>query len=193
MGWKNVKEYYRIDHQVQITEEGICIGSPYVHAIIVISLDGEIVKAYDRQNEKLKRYQADLNADPRKLRELIALPDTFSASIPIYTYHGAAIIEKFCEELGWPNVTHDGLMMYENTFFALKEDALSAARTNCEASIMLRQLEISDQRQRMAKSRERLQELLDNARKLGLSFPIEAPHGELERAILEEPAKREEV
>jgi len=36
MGWKNIKEHYRINHYVQVTEQGICIGSPYIHNIIVI-------------------------------------------------------------------------------------------------------------------------------------------------------------
>lgn len=173
MGWKNVKEHYRIDHQVEVTEEGICIGSPYVHALIIISSDGILIKEYDRtHNDKLMRYQAEMKADPAKLRELIALPDTFNASIPVYTYRGAQIIEKRCEELGWPNVTHDGDMMYQNTFFSNREDAIEAARTNCAAAILLRRMEISDQRQRMAKSEARLQELLNNALALGL--PIQA-------------------
>ncbi|RVQ01985.1 hypothetical protein [Sinorhizobium meliloti] len=172
MGWKNVKEHYRIDHQVEVTEEGICIGSPYVHAIIVISLDGALIKEADRTlNEKLMRYQFEMKADPAKLRHLVVSPDTFSASIPVYTYRGAEIIEKRCEELGWPNVTHDGDMMYENTFFANREGAVEAAKSNCEASILLRRMEISDQQQRMAKSKARLEELLDNAKKLGLPVP----------------------
>ncbi|RVJ69033.1 hypothetical protein CN167_27505 [Sinorhizobium medicae] len=172
MGWKNVKEHYRIDHQVEVTEEGICIGSPYVHAIIVISLDGALIKEADRTlNEKLMRYQFEMKADPAKLRDLVVSPDTFSASIPVYTYRGAEIIEKRCEELGWPNVTHDGDMMYENTFFANREGAVEAAKSNCEASILLRLMEISDQQQRMAKSKARLEELLDNAKKLGLPVP----------------------
>lgn len=189
MGWKNVKEYYRIDHQVEITDEGLCIGSAYVHAIIVISLDGAIVKEDDRTlNEKLMRYQAEMKADPAKLRDLITSPDSFTASIPVYTYRGAEIIEKCCAQLGWPNVTHDGQMMYENTFFAQKEEALDAARRNCEASIMLRRMEISDQHKRMAKSTARLEELLDNAKTLGLSVPVDAAYGDPRRTALEEAA-----
>jgi len=44
MGWKNVKEHYRIGHSVQVTEQGVCIGSPYVHNLIVVGLDGRFVK-----------------------------------------------------------------------------------------------------------------------------------------------------
>ena len=32
MGWKNIKEHYRIGHTVHVTDKGICIGSPYIQA-----------------------------------------------------------------------------------------------------------------------------------------------------------------
>ncbi len=170
MGWKNVKEHYRIDHQVQVTNEGICIGSPYIHAIIVISLDGTLIKENDRTlNDKLSRYQAEMKADPDKLRDLVLSEDKFSSSIPVYTYDGATIVQKFCEELGWPNVTHDGAMMYDNTFFADREAAVEAAKRNCEAAILLRTSEIAGLRSSIASSSDRLDELLSQAKELGLS------------------------
>ena len=107
---------------MQVTPAGICIGSGYIHDIIVISADrGEIVKRYEPRrgwssNENLVRYQAEMDADPLKLAELVAAEDVFERSIPVFTYEGGAIVEKQCEELGWPNVTHDGSMQFENTF-----------------------------------------------------------------------------
>lgn len=122
MGWKAVRDHYRIEHTVQVTHAGICIGSPYIHDIIVISAErGEIVKRYDpgqgwSRNDKLDRYQSEMDADPFKLADLVAHPDAFERSIPVFTYEGGEIVEKQCEELGYPNVTHDGCMQYENTF-----------------------------------------------------------------------------
>ncbi len=119
MGWKAVRDHYRIKHNVQVVEgKGICIGSPYVHDIIVISLDrGEITRVWnDDGRGELGRYVAEMRADPFKLAELVAAEDVFEKSIPVYTYEGGDIIEKRCEELGYPNVTHDGCMQYENTF-----------------------------------------------------------------------------
>lgn len=122
MGWKAVRDHYRIDHLVQVTPSGICIGSAFIHDIIVIDPDrGEITKRYDpgrgwSRNEDLDRYQSEMEADPFMLAELVAMPDTFERSITVYTYEGGAILEKKCEELGWPNVTHDGCMQYENMF-----------------------------------------------------------------------------
>lgn len=123
MGWKAVRDHYRIEHIVQVVpEKGICIGSGYIHDIIVISLDrGEITKRYDpgrgwSRNADLDRYQDEMDADPFKLSELVAAEDVFDRSIPVFTYQGGEIIEKLCEEVGWPNPTHDGQMQFENTF-----------------------------------------------------------------------------
>ncbi|TDW65385.1 hypothetical protein EDF57_103569 [Novosphingobium sp. PhB55] len=138
MGWKSVKEYYRITHDVAVyPEKGICIGSPYIHDIIVISMaTGAIVRRWGGPHrDPISRYLAEMDADPAKLAELVAQQDTFERSIPVYTYEGADIVECFCEELGWPNVTHDGRMMYENTFSADRDQVVKWALRNARASV----------------------------------------------------------
>ncbi len=128
MGWKNVKEHYRISHIVQVTEEGICIGSGFIHNLIVIGSTGELVKRYDSNaDEHLERYQREMDADPEMLRLLAETPDTFSKSITVYTYEDGNILEKQCEELGYPNVTHDGFLMYENTYSTDKMEIVRMA------------------------------------------------------------------
>jgi hypothetical protein len=118
MGWKNVKDYYRISHIVQIYDGKIIIGSPYIHDLIRVAFDGKVSwgNLGPSSNFNLSRYFREMTADPGKLKELIDTPDTFTGDLPVYTYDGAEIIEKKCEEYGWPNVTHDGCLMYENTF-----------------------------------------------------------------------------
>lgn len=139
MGWKAFKEHYRIAHDVQIVpDKGICIGSAYVHDIIVVGLDGVITRVWSpRPGDELARYQEEISADPAKAKALIEQPDTFERSITVFTYEGSEIIECACEELGWPNVTHDGRMMYENTFSADRAEvvawAIRSARSSIEA------------------------------------------------------------
>ena len=137
MSWKNVKDHYQVEHSVKITSEGICIGSPYIHNIIVIGLDGIVKKPYEngRTNEDLRRIQDAFDADPEKLKELVLSPDTFKKSLTVYTYNGSEIIEKKCEELGWPNITHDGCMMYENTFSADKLKVVALAKKNIQLRV----------------------------------------------------------
>jgi hypothetical protein len=136
VGWKNVKEHYRIGHIVQVTNEGICIGSGYISDIIVIDPStGSLTKRYDRGNDELSRYQSELEADPETLRRLIATPDRFAKAVPVYTFAGADIIEVLCEEPGWPNVTHDGSIMYANTFSPDRKQVILWAKQNADTAV----------------------------------------------------------
>ncbi len=172
MGWKNVKSAYRIGHIVQVTSEGICIGSGYIHDLIVLSLDGAIVKRYaERGNEDLARYQSEMDADPARLRELVASADTFEKSVPVYTYDGASIIEKQCEEIGWPNVTHDGMVMYENTFSTDKAFIVEKAKQNAKAGIAWRTRAIETARAELEELNQRLAAAQGDLERLEAEFP----------------------
>lgn len=88
MGWKNVKERYRIDHHVQVTQRGICIGSAYIHDLIVIGLNGVIIKPYRAceglgwgVNPDLKRYETEMLADLEALRKAVLEPDTLLGTV----------------------------------------------------------------------------------------------------------------
>ncbi|MBF5091955.1 hypothetical protein F1640_18545 [Novosphingobium sp. NBM11] len=121
MGWKAIKDHYRIGHMVHVRDGLICIGSPFIPDIITLNPFGQFVKRYDPgrgwpQNDDLARYMAEIEADPEKCRELAQAEDVFATTIPVYTYDENSIIECACEELGYPNVTHDGRLMYDNTF-----------------------------------------------------------------------------
>ena len=138
MGWKNVKEHYGITHIVQVTEKGICIGSSYVHNIIVIRPGLKIGRSHIGGAEMM-RLVAAMEADRSKLRALIEAPDTFAASIPVYTFtYDGEIVKKFCEAPGWPNITHDGQLMYDNTHFLDRAQAVAKARAELEASVQHR-------------------------------------------------------
>lgn len=168
MGWKNVKEHYHIGHFVQVTDKGICIGSGYVHDLIVISRDGEIVKQSEicRGSEDLERYVKELKSDPEKLKRLIAEPDTFTASITVYTYEGGEILEKQCEVLGWPNVTHDGQMMYENTYWTDRAKAVSRAMANALSWVDAMKERVVRKREELAEAETDCDEWCKNVRKL---------------------------
>ena len=174
MGWKNFKEGYKIEHQVRVTSEGICIGSSYIPDIIVVGLDGKIKKRYaDRGNEDLCRYMAEIDADPEKLLRLITTPDTFTANVVVYTYEGGNIREALCETPGWPNVTHAGEMMYENSFSTNKADVVRWAKRNCEASIQFMRDDIQRAKDAIAAREAELAKFLEDNAKLVAEFPDE--------------------
>ena len=157
MSWKNVRDHYRIGHTIQITESGICIGSPYIHDLIVVGLDGVVRKRADgRINEDLHRYLVEMDADPGKLRQLVLTPDVFGADVSVYTYEGGDIIEKRCETPGWPNVTHDGRLMYNNTFSTDKSEVVKWAKRNADLGIESARQHVADAENKLAKCRARL-------------------------------------
>lgn len=171
MGWKNVKEHYRIGHIVQVREGDIVIGSPYVSALIAVSPDGTITKYCDCTNEDLTRYLREFEADPTKLRELVAAPDSFTRSLPVFTYDEGQVIEKQCEEFGWPNITHDGCLMYENTFSHDKMKVVQRAKVNCRAGIKLFRERIIEQRKKLSETEGNLARDEAALAKLDAEFP----------------------
>lgn len=177
MGFKKLKEHYRIGHAVCVTKAGICIGSPYIHDIIVIGMDGEIKKRYEdgKTNDDLLRYQKEMDADPEKLREVVQAKDIFEAAIPVYTYEGGNIIKKLCEKTGWPNVTHDGDLMYENTYSTDKHKVVKWAKENAEAGIELGQRRVEEIKADLAKMEELVKESQADLAKLESDYPKSNP------------------
>ncbi len=129
MGWKKVKEHYEIKHIVQVDSRRdygkvpcILIGSPYIGDIIVIRIsDAKILKRYDGSrftNELLFELQPKLDEDEKNgtLKRLIDENDTFDRLLPVYNIQRRRIVKMYCESYGYPNVTTDGQLMYENTF-----------------------------------------------------------------------------
>lgn len=172
MGWKKVREHYRIGHTVHVRDGCICIGSPYISEIIVIRPDGTLKKRDDgRANADLARYQREMDADPVLLRQLIAAPDTFTASVPVFTYQGGTIIEKQCEATGWPNVTHDGVLMYDNIFSTDRAQIVAFAKRNAEAGIEIFTRNIQDMKSRLAIQEAHLAEAAADLVKLQADYP----------------------
>lgn len=135
MGWKTLKETYSIEHTVCVTSAGVCIGSTYVHDLAVIDPQSGRVRTNDVFRDFLtKNYPALAAAEPEEILALIQAEDSFDNSVPVYTYDGAVIVEKHCETLGWPNVTHDGDLMYENTYSPDRDIVIGWAKRNAQLS-----------------------------------------------------------
>lgn len=164
MGWKAIKDHYRIGHIVQVTEKGICIGSAYIHDLIVISPDGSQVTpvSYGLSGDLVRVYD-EITGDPKKLKELLSAEDRFETTITVYTYDGSNILEKHCEALGWPNVTHDGVLMYDGDRFSVDRDqVIRWALKDTEASVRIRAEMVTDQEVRLNEVRDRYEQAVTN-------------------------------
>lgn len=180
MSWKNVKDFYRIGHTVQIREGRICIGSSYVSDLIRVSFQGEVTwgNLGPASNEDLARYHKEMTADLGKLKELIDTPDTFAVSLPVFTYEGGEILEKQCEAYGWPNVTHDGLLQYNNTFSANRDTVVEWAKTNARLGIEAGDRRREEVRREAEKVEVWRTEYVEALAKLERDFPSVTPAAE---------------
>ena len=135
-------------------------------------MDGVLKVRYQNgYNEHLKRYQSEMDADPVKLAELVTSPDKFDTSIPVYTYNEGKIIEKQCEVLGWPNCTHDGEIMYENKFFADKNDAVKDAKNDVICAVEVIEGNIKTKEAELNKSRALLRDYQQALIALNIDYP----------------------
>lgn len=156
MGWKKVKEHYRIDHIVKVSEGNIHIGSPYIGDIVVVRPDGKIIERDVPGRGEIKRYQDEIDADPALFSRLYAEADLFEASIPVYGWNDDGIIETFCEEIGWPNVTHDGDVMYENRYSPDREQAVKWALKDARLAVSCYQRNVGEAEAEVRRRRDQL-------------------------------------
>lgn len=178
MGWKSVREHYGIEGAnriVQVVDGQIYIGVQYIQDLMKISVDGVLVKKDDvLGSADFARYAKKMEEDPEKLKELVKAKDVFSKSIVVYTYDGGQILEKECEEPGWPNVTHDGLLMYENTFSTEKAKVIKWARENASAGVNLCRRQVMDAEDALERARTQLIEQEEALRVLERDYPKDA-------------------
>jgi hypothetical protein len=172
MGWNAIKQHYGIEHIVQVIGTDIHIGSVCIPDLIIIGADGTLKKRYTSHgNGDLLRYQREMDADPKTLRCLIAIPDTFKASIPIYTYEDSNIIEKQCETPHWPNCTHDGTPMYANKYTLNKSEAIHWAKRNADRQIKELHELIAEDEKTLAHHRRQLADKQAAREKLETNHP----------------------
>jgi hypothetical protein len=128
MGWKNVKDHYGITDVVHVRDGHIRIGALGDFNIIVIDPEGKIISARKTDNADISRHLAEMRADRKKVRALVAAPDTFRETFPVYTCSGSQIVEARCERYGFPHTTTDGELMHTH-FYPEREQALEYGRS----------------------------------------------------------------
>ena len=152
MGHKTVRETFGIEehHLVHIRDGKLCIGAEYVPEALMFSLEtGESLRENLGGFSSFDTYLLRM-ADPIAVKAAIATPDVFDRSITVYTFDGGEIIEKQCETLGWPNVTHDGYLMFANTFSDDREKVKRWALEEAQCGIRIGHRLIRDTRSQLA-------------------------------------------
>ncbi len=153
----------------------LAVGSGYIHNIISVDVKTLDLKTSgnrgrdDLAYDELKQIYDKLREliDNGAIKEIIEQDDVIESPVSVYTYDNGRIITKYAEKYGWPNVTHDGFLMYENQYFKTPHEAVEAGMENYKASIELwerSRLNVLDNLQKIddgiAESKKYLNELL---------------------------------
>ncbi|MBN8422896.1 MAG: hypothetical protein J0L73_28565 [Verrucomicrobia bacterium] len=178
MGLKSLKEHFRIGHIIaRYADKGVCIGSSYVHNLIHVSETGEVKWSSElgkSGNEDLCRYMQDMSADPDTVARLLAEPDEFSASLPVYTFKDGQVVEELCEKRGWPNLTHAGELMYDNSHFSTPEEAATHAKRELFSGIRIITEQVVDLDAKLKERRELIHTMTEQLTNLVLLYPASA-------------------
>lgn len=171
MGWKNIKERFSIEHIVCVEGGRLRVGSGYVRGLIEIDMSTGVVVVNPTFPDMKQKYPDLFAASPEEVRALISAPDSFERSLPVYAYRGAEIIEKACEEYGWPHATHDGEVQYDNSHSPDRAKVVAWAKQSAAAEVKWLAERLERARQEVREIEERLKEAQGTAEQLAREHP----------------------
>lgn len=129
MGWKAFKEHFAITHILSVDGNTCYIGSPYVFNLVSVDMLSGARQVNRVLPDFLVRHYPLLEAASDDLVvALFAQVDEFGPGVPVFSCVDGRIVEHRCETPGWPNVTHEGELMFNNEFFVERAKAVSRAR-----------------------------------------------------------------
>lgn len=128
MGIKTLRETYGNGFIVQKVENGdITIGSGYASDLIRIKPDLKITKSdivTDGGNIDMI-YKSLIEAkESGELERVLLAQDEYTVLHNVYLAEDGKVIKKQCEAYEWPNTTTDGQLLYDNTSFKTRNEAL---------------------------------------------------------------------
>jgi hypothetical protein len=155
------------DYIVHHVDGHVCVGSPMCHDLI--SLDKETLKLkyaldtfktgrkslsskglefiWDRLEELIKTGQ---------INDIIQGDDTVENPLQVFCFQNGKISESLTDAYGWPNTTLDGQLMYENSWFKTRIEALTHAAEELKSEIKWCQKSIEEMRAELTKREQRL-------------------------------------
>lgn len=174
MGFKTFKEHFGIENHIVSVDQGVIyIGSDFVSKLVGIDMQTGGVLVDDTFSSFLAQcYPEILNSTKEERLALIQIEDQFSQSIPVYTFCHGKIIEKQCEKPGYPNVTHDGEIMYQNMHYANKADAVEYARKDLHYRIENYKESVADLEAKLAEKKGKLAELKKIMEEFNSTHPV---------------------
>ena len=153
--------------------ECICVGSPMCSHLI--SVDKETLKikyALDTfhegrksiSNEKLERIWDKLHelVETGEIRDIINGNDEIENPLPVFIADDGVVRESVTDKYGWPNTTIDGELMYDNTCFPTRKQAVKRGIKDMKAAWKIELETIKDLSQRLSECIARYQQGVRN-------------------------------
>lgn len=159
MGWKRIRQHYRVDEAhaiVKIKEGRVHFGSGYMGSILVVDPDGRIHERRDALSGSIAKCAAMIGEDPATFRAMFEQRDEFDRSITVFTWDEDRILEKRCEAIGWPNVTHDGDLMADNRYSTDRQTVIDWAKEDAASAVAAYRRHLVEIEQKMAEAMRNL-------------------------------------
>lgn len=127
--------------------EYISVGSPLCHDLIKIDKKSlKMTYALDTFHKGREALTGDSKKeiliiwdklqeliDNKGILEIINGNDELTNPLPVYSIRNGELLESSTDCYGWPNVTIEGFLMYDNTWFRTKQEAVSFGIRDCTA------------------------------------------------------------
>lgn len=171
-------------YNVHETNDFICVGSPMCPDLINVNKETLKIKyALDFNNEgrksleekNIKSAENELLfiwdtlkelIDRRQIQSIITGQDILENPLPVFACQDGILIETFTDAYGWPNTTIDGRLMYENTWFKTRQEAIAYGIKDMslhvkydEKELVSKENEIEKLKARIKVSNERIDKL----------------------------------
>lgn len=143
---RKLKELLNTTYIVHHTADNICIASAYVDDIISVNKKTFKIKyALDTFNEGKSsisnpellniwnKFEELIKDD--KLQDIIDGDDILENPLEIYYEEDGYIKTTYTDAYGYPNVTYDGILMYDSMYYKDKEECKQNAIKSCLDSI----------------------------------------------------------
>jgi len=137
-----LKKILDTDFVVSYNDTYIQVESVVFHDCVRYDIESKkitsLLSPYSRESNYVENLgiRREIHLISKKLEELsssgeldilISKNDIIKNAKPVWYEKNGIIIKSYCAHYGWPNTTHDGYMMYNESHFKTKREALDKA------------------------------------------------------------------
>ena len=129
-------------------DEYIAVGSPLCHDLITVDKGTLLVKyaldTFKQGREAIRSKELEAIWDKLheliksgEIKEIIQENDVIDNPIPVYESRDGEVFSHVTDKIEWPNTTHTGRLIYNNTFFATRKEAVEYSMRECGYAIKM--------------------------------------------------------